>query len=195
MLANMQRKLFTTDEYHRMAEAGILGEDDHLELIRGEIVRMAAIGSRHAACVGKLTQLFVTRLVGRAIVWGQNPVRIGQYSEPEPDIALLKPREDFYAQAHPEPEDVLLIVEVADASLGEDREVKLKLPLYAEAGIREVWIVNLKASCVEVCTRPSGHQYQNVRIFHRDSALSPEMFPDAEIRVDDILGQNCPMMI
>jgi Uma2 family endonuclease len=193
MPAIVQKKMFTADEYHRMAGAGIFGEDDHIELIEGEIVRMAAIGSRHAACVGRLTQLFVTRFLGKAIVWGQNPVRIGNYSEPEPDIALLNPREDFYARSHPGPGDVLLIVEVSDSSLEYDREVKL--PLYAKAGIREVWIVNLKTSCVEVHTNPSGNEYQNVRIFHRGSVLRPGVFPDAEITVDEIIGQEYPLTV
>ncbi|QTA90628.1 DUF820 [Desulfonema magnum] len=191
MLTRAKRKTFTTDEYHQMIEAGILREGDRLELIQGEIIQMAAIGSNHASCVGRLTHLFSANFAENAIVWVQNPVCLGKHSEPEPDISLLKPQPDFYASRHPRPEDVLLIVEVADTSLEDDREIKL--PLYAKAGIREVWIVNLKASCVEVSTSPSGHKYLNVRVFHRDSVLSLGIFPDAKILVDDIIGQSYPL--
>lgn len=187
MTANVQRKMFTTDEYHRMTELGILGEDEHLELINGEIIFMAAaIGSRHAACVGRLTELFVANFTGKAIVWVQNPVRIGAHSEPEPDIALLKPRPDFYAEAHPGPEDVLLIVEVSDSSPEYDRETKL--PLYAGAGIREAWIVNLKEGCVEVYTNPSEHGYDMLRKFRKGMSVTPASFPDVHLSADEITG-------
>jgi len=185
MLAQTQRKTFTTDEYHRMIEAGILGEDDRLELVRGEIISMAAIGSYHAACVKRLNRLFVRTLSEMVIVGVQDPVGIGEDSEPEPDIALLKPRSDFYAERHPRPEDVFLIVEVADTSLESDR--REKVPLYAEAGIGEVWIVNLRDGCVEVYTEPSGDGYEGIRILRKGSAIAPKAFPDAEIDVEKIL--------
>jgi len=193
MLAKAKRKMFTTDEYHYMIEAGVLREDDRLELIQGEIFEMAAIGSYHASCVGRLTRLFSANFSEDVIVWVQNPVCIKQHSEPEPDVSLLKPRSDFYAGRHPEPKDVMLIVEVADTSLEDDRD--MKIPLYAKAGIREVWIVNLKASCVEVYTNPLSGEYRNVRIFRKGSVLSPGIFPDTEINVDDIIGQSYPMMV
>lgn len=192
MTANVRRKMFTTDEYHRMTELDILGEDEHLELIRGEIVFMAsAIGSRHAACVNRLNQMFVANFAGKAIVHVQNPVRIGEHSEPEPDIALLKPRPDFYAEAHPGPEDVLLIVEVSDSSLEYDRETKL--PLYASAGIREAWIVNLKEGCVEVYTNPSEQGYDMLRKFRKGTTITPVSFPDVHISVDEIVGGKYPL--
>ena len=188
MLANVQRKRFTAAEYHCMAEAGILRKQDHLELIKGDIIYMAAaIGSQHAACVNRLNRLFTRLLSDMAIIGVQNPVSIGEHSEPEPDIALLKPRPDFYAQSHPEPEDVLLIAEVSDTSLGYDRETKL--PLYAKSGIKEAWIVNLKEECVEVYTNLSEQGYDTLKKFRKGMTVTPSCFPDVEIPVDEIIGQ------
>src|SRR3989441_6703222 len=146
------RRRFTVDEYHQMARAGILNEDDRVELIRGEIVHKMVIGSRHAACVARLTELLVARLRGRAILWPQNPLTILPDSEPEPDIILLRHRADFYAGELPGPDDVALLVEVADTSLRYDRHVKG--PLYAEAGVQDYWIVDLTGGAVEVHREP-----------------------------------------
>jgi Uma2 family endonuclease len=137
MALQVSRRLFTVHEYDQMVQAGILHEDDRVELIEGEIIEMAAIGSRHAACVNRLVQLFVMHVAGQAIVHAQNPIRLSERTEPEPDLSLLKPRPDFYAAGHPGPQDVLLVIEVADSSIGFDREIKI--PLYARAGIPEVW--------------------------------------------------------
>jgi len=169
-----------------MAEAGILSEDDRVELIEGEIVEMSPIGSHHAACVNRLTRLFSRQGGDRAIVSVQNPIRLSEYSEPEPDLALLRPRADFYAEALPGPEDTLLVVEVMETSAQYDRE--RKLPLYAEAGIPEVWLVDLAAECIEVYRRPSPEGYEDVRRRCRGERLSPQAFPDVELAVDDILG-------
>jgi hypothetical protein len=119
------RRLFTVDEYDRMVRARVFGPDDRLELIDGEIVEMSPIGPRHAACVANLTRILVTQLGDRAVVWAQNPVAIPLRSKPQPDLALLRPRS--YVDAHPGPEDVLLLIEVADTSLAWDRGVKLAL--------------------------------------------------------------------
>src|SRR2546425_8980077 len=146
------RRRFTVDEYHQMARAGILNEADRVELIRGEIVHKMVIGSRHAACVARLTELWVARLRGRAILWPQNPLTILPDSEPEPDIILLRHRADFYAGELPGPDDVALLVEVADTSLRYDRHVKG--PLYAEAGVRDYWIVGLEGEAVEGYRNP-----------------------------------------
>lgn len=135
------RRRFTVDEYHRMAEAGILGEDDRVELLDGEIVEMTPIGPRHAGGVNRLTRLFTTRLGARAIVTVQNPVVLGVRWEPQPDLAILRPRPDFYSTAHARPEDILLIVEVAETSGEADRRVKV--PGYAAAGVPETWRVDL----------------------------------------------------
>ncbi len=135
------RYRFTVEDYHKMAEVDILGEDDRVELIDGEIIEMAPIGRLHAVCVVRLTDLFGETLRRRAIVWAQNPIGLGERSEPQPDLALLRWRPNFYADADPRPEDVLLIIEVADTSLAYDRDIKV--PLYARAGIPEVWLVDL----------------------------------------------------
>lgn len=153
-----------------MAAAGVLSEDDRVELVEGEVIEMSPIGSRHAACVGRLTKL-LERLAGdRAIVWVQNPVRINDYSEPVPDVALLKRRDDFYAQGKPGPADVLLLVEVADSTLGYDRQVKV--PLYARAAVPEVWVVNLPGEVIEVYARPGGGEYQETRLVGRGESLT-----------------------
>ncbi len=136
MAAQVARRMFTTDEFHRMAAAGILSEDDRVELIDGEIVQMSPIGSPHASCVDRLTALFVRRFGRRAIIRVRNPIVLSRHSEPQPDLAVLKLRTDFYAEKHPGPSDVLLVVEVADTSADYDRLTKVAL--YARAGIPEV---------------------------------------------------------
>lgn len=186
MAVGVCRRLFTVDEYYLMAQAGILHEDDRVELIEGEIIEMAAIGSRHAACVDRLTQLFVGRVGGRAIVRVQNPIRLSQRTEPQPDLALLRPRPDFYAAGHPGPEDVLLVVEVADTSVGFDRETKI--PLYARAGIPEAWLVNLTESNIAVYRNPTATGYQALQRLERGMCLSPLALADLICTVDDILG-------
>ena len=139
MSVQLSHRRFTVDEYYRMAGAGILHEDDRVELIEGEIVEMPPIGSYHAGEVDWLAQLLVRRLAGHAIVRGQNPIHLSVYSEPQPDITLLRPRADFYTTSHPTPEDILLVIEVADTSVAYDREIKA--PLYSRAGIIDVLVV------------------------------------------------------
>src|ERR671938_544657 len=141
MSVQVAKRCFSVDEYYRMGEAGILTEDDRVELIEGEIIEMSPIGSRHAACVNRLNTLLGRHLRQTAIVSVQNPIRLDAYSEPEPDVALLRPRADYYESGHPTPADALLIVEVADTSADYDRIIKL--PLYAKAGIPEAWLVDL----------------------------------------------------
>jgi Uma2 family endonuclease len=187
MTVRVERRLFDANEYHRMAEAGVLSEDDRVELIEGEILRMAAVGSRHAACVKRLNALLVGLVGGTAIVAVQDPIRLDYRSEPEPDIALLEPREDFYAGGHPTPDDVFLLIEVADTSLEYDREVKL--PLYATAGIAETWLVDLDAQTIESYARPENGVYASVGRIGRDELLlAPQAIPDLTLAVDDILG-------
>ena len=132
------RRLFSVEEYHRMAEAGILREKERVELIEGEIVQMAPIGTQHFGCVINVNRLFVARLGDRAVVSPQGPVVIAPRSEPQPDLALLRPRAVPYSRALPTPEDVLLAVEVADTTVRFDRLVKSRL--YARAGIAEFWL-------------------------------------------------------
>jgi len=169
-----------------MARAGILREDDRVELLDGEILEMTPIGSRHAACVDRLNQLFSDQVRRRAIVRIQNPIRLSERSEPQPDLTLLRPRPDFYAQAHPGPGDVLLVVEVAETSADVDRDVKV--PLYARAGILEVWLVDLAGECIEVSRTPTPQGYQEVRRVRRGDRLVPDAFPDLEFVPDTIIG-------
>jgi len=186
MIFQVSKRLFTVEEYHRMAEAGILGEDDRVELIEGEIVEMTPIGSRHAGAVNRLNRLFSERVGEHAVVSVQNPIRLGERSEPQPDLALLRFREDFYASSHPGPGDVLLVVEVAETSAEYDRRVKV--PLYARFGIPEVWLVDLEGEAVEVYRDPSPEGYRKAEVLRRGSSLSPSSFPDLELSVDEILG-------
>jgi len=152
MRAAASRHQFTVEEFHHMGAAGILHHSDRVELVDGQIIQMAAIGSRHAACVGRLTRLMLP-LAEELIVWVQNPVRLDRYTELVPDVALLRPRDDFYAEAHPSPEDVLLLIEVAESTLDYDRQTKI--PAYGRAGVPEVWLVNLPNRRIEVFRDPS----------------------------------------
>lgn len=177
---------FRVDEYHRMLETGILSEDDRVELIEGEIVKMSPIGSRHVGCVNRLTALLTRNLGSTAIVSIQNPIRLDDYSEPQPDIALLKPRDDFYAGSLPSADDVLLIIEVADSSIELERRVKL--PLYARAGIPEVWLANLPEDRVEAHSDPANGVYQKTRILNRVESIQSEKLPGLSLKIDEILG-------
>ena len=184
MLAAKKRG-FSADDYRFLGILGILDEDDRIELIDGEIVIMSPIGSKHVACVNAVSSELLKTASGRAIVSTQNPIRLGDNSEPQPDIALLRPRDDFYAEAHPAPDDILLLVEVADSSLERDREKARDT--YAKHGIPELWIANLRDEVVERHRNPTPDGYEDVRVFNRGDTISPELLPDVELAVDDIL--------
>lgn len=176
---------FDVGDYYRMAETGILHPDERIELIDGEIVRMSPMGSRHAGCVHRLNNFFA-RVLGEAVIVAcQCPLRLSDFSEPEPDIALLRPRADFYSTSHPAPADVLLLVEVADTSSGFDREIKL--PLYAAAGIEEVWIVDLAAGNVRAARRPHERSFRQLQVYEPGESLSPVAFPRAVLQVADLV--------
>lgn len=185
MVVPVLRRRFTVDEYYKMAEAGILHEDDRVELIEGEIVQMSPIGSRHAACVMRLIQFFSQQGGQRVLVNAQNPIRLSDDTEPQPDIALLRPRPDFYASSHPGPEDILLVIEVADTSGPYDRQVKV--PLYARSGIVETWLVDLPGGTIEVYRIPSPEGYRQIQIVRRGERLAPAALPDLELSADDFL--------
>jgi Uma2 family endonuclease len=157
MAVQISKRRLSVEEYHKMGETGILQEKG-IELINGEIVEMSPIGSNHSSCVNKLNAMLVVILGSNAIVSVQNPIIVGNYSEPEPDISILRYRKDFYAKELPHAEDVLIVIEVADTSAGYDREVKL--PLYAEGGIPEYWLVNLENNEIEVYRHPTGNSYK-----------------------------------
>jgi Uma2 family endonuclease len=178
------RRRFTVHEYHRMGEAGILHEDDRVELIEGEIVEMAAIGTRHFSCVNGLTRLLVRGVGDAAIVSVQNPVRLDEHTEPQPDLAVLRARD--YRRSLPGPEDVLLLIEVSDTTLPYDRGVKL--PLYARAVIQEVWIVDLSGGLIERYTDPSGKDYRGVERARRGETARSITLPELALSVDAVLG-------
>jgi Uma2 family endonuclease len=169
-----------------MADGGVFTEDDRVELLEGEVVEMAPIGSRHAGCVNRLNMFFAKRLEGHTIAAVQNPVLLSEHSEPQPDFALLRPRPDAYAGSHPGPEDVVLLVEVADTTAAWDR--RHKLPLYAAAGVPEVWLIDLTAEVVEVCRRPEGAAYREVRVALPAEHIAPEAFPEVSLPVRDLLA-------
>ena len=178
------RRLLTVDEYHRMGEAGVFTEDDRVELIEGELVALVPIGSEHVAATNALNRLLVLAVGDRGIVSVQSPVRLTQRSEPQPDFAVLKPRD--YRTTLPRPEDTMLAVEVANTSLDYDRTVKLVL--YASSGIPEMWIVNLAAGKVEVYRSPAGDQYASVTRAGRSDELTMEALPDVRIPVAGLFG-------
>jgi Uma2 family endonuclease len=178
------RHKFSSKDYHQMIELGILGEDDRVELIDGEIVNMAAIGSHHSGCTNKANTFFSQRLAGRALVSVQNPITLEDGTEPEPDIALLQPVNHFYVKQHPAPADVFFILEIADTSFLYDRDVKLLK--YARAGIAESWILNLNESEILVCRKPSDGGYQDVQRLARGQSLALLAFPDVIINFDDL---------
>ena len=178
---------FTVAEYYAMAEAGILTEDDRVELIDGVIVEMAPVGSRHVGCVNLYTR-WLSQLVGdRAILQVQGSIHLDDDTEPQPDLALLRDRPDFYSSSHAEPSDVLLLIEVADSSVGYDRHEKL--PRYARAGIPEVWLTVLPERIIEAHTEPSGGRYTRNRIYVPGDTISPGALPDIELAVSDILPE------
>ncbi len=185
----LQRRRFDVHEYHRMVEAGILLEGARIELIDGEIVEMHTIGSRHFACVNQLNRILVVALGDRALVSIQGPVRLDDYSEPEPDVAVFRARDDFYLERLPTVDDAFLVIEVADTSLRYDR--MLKMPLYARAGIPEFWLVDLDAHTVEVCREPGESDYGSREVFSA-GPISPLAFPDLEIPVEEILPRDRP---
>ncbi|MGB3848676.1 MAG: Uma2 family endonuclease [Tunicatimonas sp.] len=185
MTTDVARRLFTINEYHRMAEAGILHEDDRTELIHGEIIYMSPIGNYHAAVVRRLNTLLSPLVAPQAIVDVQNPVKIGDHSEPEPDIKILPFREDYYAESGVTPQDVLLLIEVSDSTLRYDRNTKL--PLYATAGIPEVWIVDVNKQQLEVHRQPNEERYQFMETLTRDDSVTATQLP-LNVRVRELIG-------
>ncbi len=185
MSVRIAKHYFTADEFERMAQVGLFPEGARLELIGGEIVEMSPIGKRHAACVDALNWWLSRKVGDAAIVRIQNPIQLDDFTEPQPDLSLLKPREDFYRDVLPAPADVLLVVEVADTSVDYDRQVKL--PLYARAGIAEVWIVNLPEDKIETYARPAGGAYEAEAERRRGERVSSSTLPSLAVEVDAIL--------
>lgn len=169
-----------------MAQAGVLKPDDRVELIEGEIIKMSPIGSSHAACVSRLDRLLQRAISGKALVWIQNPVRLSDFSEPVPDVALLEPRADFYASRHPQPEDVMLLIEVGASSIRSDRNIKTHL--YGRAAIPEVWLVDLQHNTVEVYFDLADGAYRETVKYQPGEVVTSATIPDLRLKVSDIVG-------
>ena len=180
------RHLLSVQDFHKMGAAGILCETDRVELIEGELIDMAPIGSSHAWMVSRLTNLLVPALQGRAILSPQNPVRLSDISEPQPDLALLRPGETAYRHAHPKPEEVLLVVEVADTSLVYDR--KRKAPLYARYGLPEYWLIDVNAEQVEIHRDPGREGYRQLIRPKKSETISPQALPGLIVSLADLWG-------
>jgi Uma2 family endonuclease len=179
------RHRFNVREYYRMAEAGVLGSDARVELLNGEITDMSPIGSAHAGMVKRFIRLFSKFAKERYAIAAQDPLRLDDHSEPQPDFMLLKPSADDYFSRHPEPDDVFLVIEVSDASLDYDREQKV--PAYGGAGILEVWIVNLRDLALEIYREPQFTGYGNKTVVRAGATIAPLAFPDAVVDVAELL--------
>jgi len=185
MRTEVQRRRFDVDDYHRMAQAGILSEDDRVELIDGEVVAMTPIGPRHNAAVDRALRALVTAAGDKAIVRVQGSIRLHHFLEPQPDLALLRPQPDFYASQLPGPADILLLIEVAESSLAYDRDVKARL--YADAGVPEYWLVDLDHDVLLRHREPRSGAYQQVDQHRAGGMLAPAALLGCAVPVDVFL--------
>lgn len=175
MAVEFTRRAFTIHEYTHMRESGILTEEDRVELIDGEIRNMSPIGPQHAAIVTKIVKFLTALVDDEAIISPQNPVQLNDYTEPQPDIAVLHYRADYYAQAHPTADDILLLIEVADTSVAYDREEKISR--YAAAGVPEAWIVDLSQQLIEQYTSPAKGHYTHIQKVLRGERITSPTLP------------------
>ncbi|HEX2442069.1 MAG TPA: Uma2 family endonuclease [Methylomirabilota bacterium] len=180
------RRRFTRKEYYRMAEVGILGERDRVELIEGEIVEMSPIGHRHGAFVDNLARLLIRRLPDEVIVRVQGALALSDDTEPQPDLTVLRRGAVSYKHRDAWAEDALLVIEVSETSLRYDRSTKRRL--YAAAGIPEYWVVDCAAETIEVHRGPGPDGYRDVRLVTGQATLSPQAFPDVELSTTDIFA-------
>lgn len=184
MQGRTTKKRFTVDDIHRMDRAGIF-TDERIELINGEVFLMG-IGSRHAARVERARDLLSRLLIGRAAVRSQNPIFIDDHNLPQPDVVLARLRNDYYESHHPRTEDIFLVLEISDASIEHDEEVKSAL--YAIAGINEYWLEDISREIVLIFRHPVGDRYSNSLTAKRGDMISPLAFPDLQFKVEDLLG-------
>ena len=186
MVISAKKKLFTVDEYYEMARVGILTEADRVELIEGEIVEMSPIGSRHQAIVDKLASVFFDTVGDRALVRIQGPLRLADITEPQPDVQLLTPQDDFYVDGHPTQIDALLVVEVSDTSLAYDRNYKSAV--YSMRGVPELWILDVNRPRLFAMREPAELGYRVVMELEAGDAIAPLALPDLSFTVSDLLG-------
>ncbi len=187
-LASLPHRKFSVDDYHRFIEMGIFKPEERLELWEGEFVEMSPIGKRHAGCVGSLSEMLKDFLNRQAIVRTQNPIVLNDFSEPQPDVCLLKRRDDFYRLISATAQDVYLAMEVSDSTVKYDRDIKF--PKYAENGIAESWLIDLENDRIEIHTQPTKNGYKLVKILHRGDIAESTIFEEIKIAVDDILGSK-----
>lgn len=185
-ISKVTPKRFRVEDFRKMTEVGILPEESGWEIIDGFLIDKMPIGSRHAGTVNRLNQTLIVLLERNALAAVQNPIYIDEYNAPEPDIALLKARDDFYTSNLPMPQDVLLLIEVSDSTLEYDRGIKKTL--YAEAGILEYWLVNLKENTVEVYTQPKNGSYRLSRILESGETIESTTVENLKLQIDEILG-------
>ena len=175
----IKRRQITVDEYYRMAEVGLIAPDERVELIEGEIIDMAPIGSDHVSFVMRLTSLLVKAVQDKAFVSVQSPIRLSNRSEPEPDFSVLKPRADVYRKQLPTAADTLLVAEVCNTSERYDREIKL--PLYAAHGIPEVWIISIEQQSLTIYRSPDNSRYQQETTTQSPGKVSLFALPDITV--------------
>ncbi len=176
----------TTDRYQKMVATGVLTKYDRIELIEGEMLNMAPIGPKHATVADRLARLFMLAVHDAAIVSCGRPVNLGDFSDPQPDVMLLKPRLDDYGNAHPNAADVLLLIEVSDSTLTFDQSTKLSL--YARYGVSEYWVVDVEGKRIVVYREPAAKGYVRKLEFSAPNAISPQAFPDVEVAVREIFA-------
>lgn len=179
------RLRFTVDDFYKMTELGMLKDYEKSEIIKGELIEKMPIGEKYSAVVEKLVETLSDKLGKSVSLRNQQPIKFSDYDEPQPDLAILQRRDDFYFHNKPVPKDVLVLIEVSDTTLKYDRDTKLSL--YAEAEISEVWIINLPNNIVEVHQNPSNGIYQLAKIFKRGESIKSEILPDLSLEVDEIL--------
>jgi Uma2 family endonuclease len=185
MPTGVDKRRFTADEYQAMGRAGILRNTDRVELIEGEILEMAPIGPSHASAVDRAADALTARVRPHAIVRVQSPIRLGDFSEPQPDLVLLRRRDDFYRDAHPQPRDILLVIEIAASSLPYDRD--LKASLYARHDIVEYWLADMDSGVLTCYRSPEGGIYRDVEVRARGESIALQALPGCAISVNDLL--------
>lgn len=182
----LARRRFTAAEFLRLVEIGVLAEGDRVELIQGDLIEMSPIYITHISTLNRLVWLLSNALGKQVILSVQNPVQLSEDNLPQPDVAIFRFQEEFYSEQHAKPEDILLIIEVADSSLRYDQRVKSKL--YGTAGIADYWIVNLPERQIEVYREPRPNGYRTVTTYAPGETLSPLAFPDVVLQVEQIMG-------
>lgn len=185
-LTALPRRKFTVEEYHNFIEQGVFKPEERIELWEGEFLEMSPIGKKHAGIVAALSAYLSHLFFRQLVVWAQNPIVLNDFSEPQPDVSLLKHRDDFYRSEGATASDVLLAIEVADSTVKYDRDIKF--PRYAENGIQEAWLIDLENDRVEIHTQPTAKGYKLVKILHCGDIAESTIFAEIQIAVDDILG-------